>query len=166
MSWNDHLTRLFLSYHHDMLHLAWMYLRNFHDAEDVVGDCWVSVMIHGKILEAMNPEKVHAYLMRCVANASIDRLRRKKREAQWRTTAGKDTEVSPCIPPSEAQWADRIVLEAFYHTLPWREAKIFELRMQGLSFPVIAGQLGIGSSTARSYWWRVRQKLKKLIEKA
>lgn len=157
---DDYLSKLFLRHHHDMLHLAWIYLKNANDAEDVVGDCWVSVLLHSEKLVTFDEAAAHSYLLRCVVNASIDLLRKKKRRAVWVTNAAKDEEASaPII--SEDHVIDRLVMEAFYQTLPWREAQIFALRMQGFSFSAIASQLGISPSTARSYWLRIKQRLKK-----
>lgn len=165
MASDDDLMNLYLSYYRDMLHLACMYLKNLHDAEDVVGDCWVSLIIHREKLASMDTDEARAYLMRCVSNASIDVLRKKKRQAEWMAQAKKAAEARICILPEE-QTVDRLMMEAFYEILPWREAEVFDLRMQGRSFPAIAKELGICPSTARGYWWRVRRKLKRLIGEA
>ena len=162
---DDYLSKLFASYDQDMLRLACRYLRNYHDAEDVVGDCWASVMAHKAKLEEMDVNDTRSYLMRCVVNGSIDFLRKKKRQAVWMEHAVKDMAMSTYTAPEDSI-IDRMMLETFYETLPWREAEIFVLKMQGLSFPMIATQLGISPSTARSYWWRVMKKLRKLTKEA
>lgn len=159
---DDYVSSLFLSYHHDMLRLACLYLKNPSDAEDIVSDCWLSVLMHKDKIETMDATHVHTYLLRCVANASIDFLRKKKRQAAWLETAVQNAKVSIHIAPDD-EAVDSIMIETLHQALPWREAEIFVLRMQGLSFPEIADQLGISPSTARSYWWRARRKLRHMI---
>lgn len=161
MLFDDYLSKLFLHYHRDMLRVACLYLNNLKDAEDIVGDCWVSALTHKEKLVEMNEANTRSYLMRCVANASIDFLRKKKRQAAWLENAKKDVETARWVSP-EDQAIEKLMIDEVYQMLPWRESEIFILRMQGMSFSAIARLLGISSSTVRSYWWRVRQKLQKL----
>lgn len=162
---DDDLSKLFLRYHGDMLRLACFYVKNPRDAEDIASDCWVSVMLHREKLATLNEAHVRSYLLRCAANASIDLLRKKRREAAWLEESGKDAEASDRISPEEAA-IERLMVDEVYRMLPRRESKIFLLWIQGLSFTAIARQMGISSSTARRYWWRVKQKLQRQAKKA
>ncbi len=78
MLFDDYLSKLFLRYQDDMLRVACLYLNNLKDAEDIVSDCWVSALTHEEKLLEMNEANARSYLLRCVANASIDFLRKKK----------------------------------------------------------------------------------------
>lgn len=161
----DNLSKLFLRYHDDMLRLACFYLKNPRDAEDVVGDCWVSVILHKEKLAALSEAHARSYLLRCAANASIDLLRKRRREAARLEHARRDTEASGDISPEETA-IQRLMIDEVYRMLPRRESEIFVLWMQGLPFSAIARRLGISSSTARRYWWRVKQKLYRLAREA
>lgn len=165
MLFDDYLSKLFLHCHDDMLRVACLYLNNLEDAEDIVGDCWVSALTHKERLLEMNEANARSYLLRCVANASIDFLRKKKRQAAWLESTKKDVETARWVLP-EDQVIEKLMIDEVYQMLPWRESEIFILRMQGMSFFAIACQLGISPSTVRSYWWRVRQKFQKIAKKS
>ncbi len=79
MLFDDYLSNLFLHYRGDMLRVAYRYLKNPKDAEDIVGDCWVSALAHKERFVEMNEAIARSYLLRCVDNAAIDFLRKKKR---------------------------------------------------------------------------------------
>lgn len=162
---DDDLQKLFSRYQGDMLRLAYRYLKNPRDAEDIVSDCWVSVMLHREKLAALNEAHARSYLLRCAANASIDLLRRRRREAARLEDARRDTETSGIISLEETA-LQRLMIDEVYRMLPRQESEIFLLWMQGLSFAAIAKQLSISPSTARRYWWRVKQKLQRLARKA
>lgn len=164
MLFDDYLSELFLHYRGDMLRVACLYLKNPKDAEDIVGDCWVSALAHKERLLEMNEAIARSYLLRCVTNAAIDYLRKKKRQTAWLENAKEDVETSRWISP-EDQAIEKLMIDEVYQMLPWRESEIFILRMHGMSFSAIANQLDISPCTVRSYWWRVRQKLQKLAKK-
>jgi len=164
MLFDDYLSKLFLHYRGDMLRVARLYLKNPKDAEDIVGDCWVSVLARKERLLEMNETLARAYLLRCAANAAIDFLRWKKRRGAWLENAKKEVETSRWMSP-EDQAIEKLMIDEVYQMLPWRESEIFILRMHGMSFSAIANQLDISPCTVRSYWWRSRQRLQKLAKK-
>ncbi len=161
---DEYFSKLFLRYQGDMMRLACLYLKNQKDAEDIVGDCWVAVMVHKKKFETMGEDATRSYLLRCVTNASIDFWRRKKRQDTWLEGVKKEAEKTSGI-STEDQVIEKMTMDEIYQMLPWRESEIFNLWMQGWPFPAIARQLGISPATTRTYWWRARQKLQRLVDK-
>jgi DNA-binding CsgD family transcriptional regulator len=70
--------------------------------------------------------------------------------------------VSGLIPPDK-RWLQRSAHLA-YDSLSDREIQVFQLRCKMLSFPLIAEQLNISTSSAKTYWRRALLKCAELWE--
>tara|TARA_R100001463_G_scaffold127083_1_gene185017 strand:+ start:71 stop:382 length:312 start_codon:yes stop_codon:yes gene_type:complete len=63
---------------------------------------------------------------------------------------------SGLIPPEKRQW--QILAHQAYDTLSIRELQVFKRRLKQHSFPVIAENLDISESSAKTYWRRALKK--------
>lgn len=79
---NGFFEKLFYSYRKQMLYLAYSYLHNKEDAEDIVHDVFLFVACrHISLLKSFKDEKeVRNYLLKAIKNKAIDKIRSEKTE--------------------------------------------------------------------------------------
>jgi DNA-binding NarL/FixJ family response regulator len=70
---------------------------------------------------------------------------------------------SGLIPP-ELRWLQSKAHE-FYDDFSEQELKVFKMRCQKHTYPIIATELGISESSCKVYWSRSLKKIKRVIEK-
>ena len=75
---DEHFTEVYRAFMADMYRLAFSYLRNPSDAENIVQD----IFLRNYLSPPKNEESLKSYLMSSVRNGCLDELRRRKREKE------------------------------------------------------------------------------------
>ncbi len=152
-----------------MLHsIAWNILRSREDSEECVGDTY------GKAWNAMPPETpdfLSAYLGRITRNLSINRWhasRAKKRGEGAETLLSELTDCVPSQHTTESCIETRLlsdVLSRGLRSLPQEDRVLFLQRYWfGSSLTKLAADRGVSSGRLAGRLYRLRQKLKALLE--
>lgn len=155
--------KLYEKYQDAMIRRALKYVRNIFDAEDIVSDCWLVLMQHASILEAMVPPARSTYIMRTVQNAAIDfmRARRHHPVQRWESTmkvaAWLDTDELLDI-ETTVQQHEMIV--TCLNQLPPHEQMALVLKMHGLRAKEAAHVMHVSESSVRSYQARAIKRLR------
>ena len=150
---NDQAERLLGEYGNSILRLAYSYLHNMSDAEDVLQDTLIQFIITVPQFETAAHEK--AWLMRVAINMSKNKIKyikiRKTDELYENLAALEQDDLmfvwdaAKSLPPVYSE-----VIHLFYH--------------EGYSTAQIAGLLSKNESTVRSLLMRARAKLKTILK--
>ncbi len=153
---------LYKHYQTAMLRRALRYVHNRYDAEDIVSDCWVSLIRHAEKLQEMVASAKSVYIMRCVENRSIDFLRSQRHYAERICDSEKLSVLSPYStePDITEQVHRKAEISHFLYLLPPKERKVIELRMQEWTTDEIAAKLHITKSSVRGYAARATTRLR------
>ena len=131
------------------------------DAEEVMQDTILKFVTLP--FRPMAPEQVSAWLARTCIRASVDRLRKRRREAlfleEYAHEAAAETEAEI---PAEAS-AARILAAIQRLPAPYRLVVTLVLA-EGLDYQEIAGFTGLKETTLRSHFLRGKQKLIALLK--
>ncbi len=135
-------------------------LKNTHDAQDVLHDCYVSIFTNATGYKSSG--KPMAWIMTIAKNLCMQKIRaRKKTEdvpmEDWDKYMQSNYNVSP---------EDKIVLNACMSHLSDEERNIVILHvLSGFKHREIAGIMGLNLSTVLSKYSRALTKLKNVLEK-
>ena len=156
--------RLFIQYQRAMTQRAMWYVRNIHDAEDVVSSAWLSLFQHMPTLLRLDPSARNAYVMRTVTNKAIDCLRREQSERQCVEKLGRDGLAQSQT--DEFPLPARELLHGIRDVLTPRQRSVLALRLRGFSNWEIARILRVKPATVRTCWFQIRRQIRRvLIEK-
>lgn len=152
---NAQAARMLDTYGNSILRLAYSYLHNTSDAEEVVQDTLIQFLRTAPRLESPAHEK--AWLLRVAANLSKNRIRYNQR---------RDTEeLSEQLPAQEAEDLS-FVWEAVAALPEKYRAAIHLFYHEGYSTTQIARILGESPVAVRSHLHRGRQQLKEILKEA
>lgn len=149
--------------------ISFSILSNHEDSQECVNDTYI------KAWETIPPEKPRsftAYLGRIVRNLSIDYWNKNRAKKRY---GGGDvllSELIDCIPSANTVWEDleskylsRLISDWLY-TLPEKDRILFIRRYwYGDSIKELAKKEGISPSKLASHMYRLRTKLKDILEK-
>ena len=157
-------TAFYQAHSRRLYNMSFRILLNAEDAEEVMQDTILKFVTLP--FRPMGQEQVSAWLSRTCIRASIDRLRKQKRErlfreAYARETAG-DTEETGQDIPAEIP-ASHILAALERLPDPYRLVLTLVL-VEGLDYSEIAGYTGQKETTLRSHFLRGRQKLITLLK--
>lgn len=139
-----------------VLRMAYSYLHNMADAEDVLQDTLVQMLRTAPVFESTAHEK--AWLLRVAINLSKNRL---KREGRYRTEE-LDDELAERLPAGGQ--ADLAFVWEEVKALPDDYREVVHLFYQeGYATGEIARMLGKNEATVRSLLYRARQRLKSTL---
>ncbi len=144
-----------------LVRLAYRFLWNVDDAEDVVHDSLTAA--HERHCDLRDSEKWWSWVCRIVIRRCHEHGRRKLRRERHDQTfrlAAAQKEGPPHVPLSEGtEILRRLVLR-----LPRRQKEVIVLRhLQGMSYDEIAQVLSISPATARVHAQAGREKLRSLV---
>ncbi|MBE5772314.1 MAG: RNA polymerase sigma factor [Clostridiales bacterium] len=155
--------QLFEQYYAAMIKRARRYVSDVYDAEDIVSDCWVALLLRMEQLIPMKEPVRTAYIMTSVENASIDFLRKRKR----RQRIVEEMEISD----ADAEYLQELdsleyqdLLATLLKQLPPYEAKVVEYKLMKYTSSEIAEKLSVSSASVRVYWMRAKGRLQKYIQ--
>ena len=147
--------RILNLYENDILRMAYSYLHNMEDAEDVVQETVNSYW--QKAPENMEPAKEKAWLLKVAANRSKNKIRNKKLR--------KTDELSETLIQEERE--DLSFVWEAVKTLPVKYREVIHLfYYEGYSARDIAKILSRNESSVRSDLRRGRERLKKILKEA
>lgn len=148
--------------------LAYIYLRDADDADDVVQDAFVKTFT--RIRDYRPEQPFDPWFLRILVNQCLDRLKARQRRARWLSPGadGDDWQVAIDGAPSPE---DRLVhaerasrLWDAIATLPDRQRTVVVLHeIDGQSPKAISAATGIGESTVRVHLFRALKKLRAMI---
>ncbi len=153
--------------------LAFRFLRSREAAEDVTQEAFLRAW---RAIESFRGERFRSWLLRIVANAARDELRRRKRRPQRSLDEARDDSDMASIDPVEpglgpqqrAEQAElRQVLEGALAELPedWRMVVLLS-DVHGLSYEEIAETTGVPLGTVKSRLSRARGRLRDLLRES
>lgn len=163
---NCFISELYQRYHVAMLRRARKYVHNSCDAEDIVSDCWVNLILHAEQLSKMVSSAQTVYIMRCVTNKSIDLLRNRHRSAEWICDDREYPILCPnAIEPdfSEEALLQKMEVAHLLYLLPPREQEVMKLRLRKWGTDEIADKLHISKSSVRGYAARATARLRSYV---
>ena len=153
--------------------LAFRFLRSRESAEDVTQEAFLRAFNR---LDTFRGERFRSWLLRIVANAARDELRRRKRRPQRSLDEARDDPDMPSIDPIEprpgpaavAEQADlRRVLDAALARLPeeWRLVVLLS-DVHGLAYEEVAAAAGVPLGTVKSRLSRARARLREILRES
>ena len=165
----ESLSELMRRHHQRLFRIALGYVRDAHDAQEIVQETFVKAYRNAARWESTS--EVAPWLTRIAINESIDRYRRARRRRQMEEPLASDGDP-------DRRWAadgpspERRVLgqelrerlDAALLALPERQRAIFVLRhYQGLELGEIAGVLDMRLGTVKSGLHRAVERLRELL---
>lgn len=153
--------------------LAYRFLRSRESAEDVTQEAFLRAF---RRLDTFRGDRFRSWLLRIVANAARDELRRRKRRPQRSLDEARDDPDMPNIDPVEprpgpqaaAENADlRRVLDEALGQLPedWRLVVLLS-DVHGLAYDEVAASAGIPVGTVKSRLSRARARLREILRES
>ena len=153
--------------------LAFRFLRSRESAEDVTQEAFLRAFNR---LDTFHGERFRSWLLRIVANAARDELRRRKRRPQRSLDEARDNPDAPSIDPVEprpgpeavAEQTDlRRVLDAALARLPeeWRLVVLLS-DVHGLAYDEVAAAAGVPLGTVKSRLSRARARLREILRES
>ncbi len=150
------LAMLYEETHAALYAYAWSMLKHAPDAQDVMHDCYMTVVRHAASYRAQG--KPMAWMYTIARNLCIDRLRDRAKEAAY---AAEDWEM-PTLDREDMNADDRMVLAACMERLTEEERQIVVLHaVSGLRHREIADMLSSNLSAVLSKYHRALKKLRK-----
>ncbi len=162
---------LILRYRHQVYNLAYHLLRDAAAADDATQEAFISAY---RGLSRFRGGSFRAWLMRIVANAARDELRRRKRRptVSWDDFGGLDEEANPhlvaegeSLEEAAEREALRRLLERALAALPEQQrALLLLVDHWGFSYEEAAQALGLRLGTVKSRLSRARRRMRALLQ--
>lgn len=159
------LASLYENYNRLLLSVAYKYVSNKEEAEDIVSDCWLSIINHLEIMDVIDMRHLKAYLIRSTRNKAIDFIRRKHTQKASTTVSCIDIDLLKNMvfeDNFENCLLTKISLNDIIETLSSLERRIFHLKLSGFNNRQISHLLSITESAVRIRWQSILQKLSAL----
>lgn len=155
------------------LRVAYHYLRNAADADEVVQDAFVKVYLHLAQYREELPFEV--WFTRILVNSCLDRLKTRSRQQRWVAAPGADEEAGARlveqVAADEPSNEHRLLVRERWRRvaaavagLPARQRQVFTLcHVDGLTPGEIAAATGMSPATVRVHLFRAIRKLRGLL---
>lgn len=154
------------------LRVAYHYLRDAADADEVVQDAFVKVFLHIEQYRENLPFDV--WFTRIVVNACLDRLKSRARQQRWIvSTATDDNDERPVeqVPSTDPSNEQRLLVRERWQRvavavaeLPDRQRLVFTLsHVDERSAAEISAATGMSPATVRVHLFRALRKLRSLL---
>lgn len=155
------ITDFYQAHSRRLYNMSCRILLNPEDAEEVMQDTILKFVTLP--LRPMSKEQVSAWLARTCIRASLDRLRKRKREALFLETYVREAvpEQEPEIP---AETSAARVLEAMQRLPDPYRIVVTLILAEGLDYQEVAAYTGWKETTLRSHFLRGKQKLIALLK--
>lgn len=139
----------FQEYYSRLCHIAYGYVSDRDDAEDIVQELFISVW--NKQLDAMPEKEFAAYLTTSVKNSCISFLRKRREDTVSIEEYSASTSCMPDEVTDEGEKSPEEILQSALATLPPKCKEIFLLsKLQGLKYREIAGKLSLSEKTVEN----------------
>lgn len=154
------------------LRIAYHYLRDAADADEVVQDAFVKVFLHIEQYREELPFDV--WFMRILVNACLDRLKSRNRQQRWiaqASEANPDARPVEQVPNHEPSHEHRLLAQERWEqvtkavaALPDRQRLVFTLsQVDERSAAEISETTGMSPATVRVHLFRALRKLRTLL---
>lgn len=157
------LTNLFERYYEKMIKIARKRVFNLYDAEDVVGNCWVSIVRNAEILYRMEETMLYSYLSKTVAHAVIDFYRHKYYFTEIPMEDDRLDQNSFYEVAGESEIEEilqKVMIDECAKRFQPRVVQAFRLLMEGFPGKRVAEIMNISEVTVRGYWLRATRAIK------
>ena len=148
-----------------MFRVAMNIVHNPYDAEDILGDCMVKILLQADYLSLLPQNKKLPYIIRAVRNTSIDHLRRKK---AWGSLCPFREEYLPQAVLQtvydEENCLNHLFLESCLEILSPKQREVAYLLLDNYGYLDIANELGVNISTVRKYWFQAKRRINAYME--
>ena len=152
------------------LRIAYYYLRNTADVEEVVQDAFLKAFLH---LPSFREELVFKlWFTKIVINACLDRIKATKRRSRWMVSVDEQQYEELLRHPGNEPSPERLVfldersteLRLAVMKLPERQRAVIVLNVfQGHSNKEVGQVLGLSDATVRVHLFRAIQALRKML---
>jgi RNA polymerase sigma-70 factor (ECF subfamily) len=166
--------RLVMRHHRTAFNLAYRFLNNYEDANDIAQEAFIRV--HKSLKRFKGNCSFKTWLYKIVLNLSRNKYRWKKRRGEFAKVSldnpSRDPESNPMDVPDEAFSVEREIrrkeiqsrIEESLSLLPAEYREILVLRhMEGLSYSEISKLLKCAEGTIKSRLHRARVEIRKLL---
>lgn len=155
------ITAFYQAHSRRLFNVSCRILQNPEDAEEVMHDTILKFLTQP--FRPMMPEQISAWLTRTCIRASIDRLRKRQREALF-----LEEYALASAPEAEEEELPEVPAARILETMqrlpePYRLVVTLVLA-EGLDYQEIAGYTGLKETTLRSHFLRGKQKLIALLK--
>lgn len=165
------MTQLYLEYSGIMYRVAYSYVQDHHDAQDIVNDAIVRLIAKIPILREKDSCIIRSYVVSTVKRTSINALR--KRNRKMIKTDFLDNEALENIPDDSVEVEAKVIanvthseIVAVLGQLPDKEKNLLRWKyFDGYSDEEIADILGIGKASVRAYLTKARRHMHELLER-
>lgn len=151
---------LYLQYQKAMLRRAMQYVHNVHDAEDIVSGAWESLIPHLPTMMALDERALSAYIMKCVANKSLDYLRKKKHSL---CAVELNDHIHTHSDLADSTVLAKDFLDEILQVLTKQQQRVLLLKLEGYDDKEIAQMLCIRHSTIRGHWSQAKKRIYHLL---
>jgi RNA polymerase sigma-70 factor (ECF subfamily) len=157
--------KLYIRYREAIADLAYKYVGNYQDAEELLQDIFVRSFMAIKRYRPLPDARFFSWVYRIGINCAINFIKKKKRmPSQSRSEFREnDVETGRSLQP-EAQYANREIREAFYkglEALSPKQKMIFILKnSDGMSTVEVASHLNCSKGNVRKQLYRAVVKLR------
>ncbi len=164
---NEFFDAFYQEHHATLLMIAYKYMRNKDDAEDVVADVYKKLLFFSaeqrkKLLPDSHSEFVY-YIRKMVVNKSLDNYKQKANQRRLLTEHFSRNEESDFF--DEQDVLEPRLQEIIQQLLSQREVEVIALHVQGFKNAEIAKQLDISYFTVRNLIHVSKKKLKNQYKK-
>lgn len=153
-----------MAYRQTMLERVNRRVHNTPDAEDIVSECWLSLLKHARLLSGLEGKARSTYIMRSLENKVTDFFRASTGNKDIVSFGLLNTNVQ--IPhessASDVDELQRIIADDITSILSPREEAVVRMKRANIDTACIAQSLGIKPVSVRVYWMRAKQKLRSL----
>ncbi|MEG0473764.1 MAG: sigma-70 family RNA polymerase sigma factor [Solibacillus sp.] len=149
--------QLFAQYYDKIFHYCYSILRNLHDAEDATQEIFMKVV---ESTDLSNIENKNAWLYKIAYHHCMNKVKRKK---LLQFIPFIETTKVECVQGIEEDLELNAIL---IHLKPSERAFIVLRIVEDKSFDEIATILSISPSTARKRYERIKEKIRKIIERS
>lgn len=159
------ITAFYQAHSRRLFNISRRILLTTEDAEEVMQDTILKFVTMP--FRPMKPEQVSAWLARTCIRASVDRLRKRKREATFLEEYALEAAAEP-DPPVPAEVPAEIpaarILQAMERLPDPYRLVVTLVLAEGLDYQEISGYTGMKEATLRSHFLRGKQKLLTLLK--
>ena len=155
------ITAFYQAHSRRLFNMSCRILQNPEDAEEVMHDTILKFITQP--FRPMMPEQISSWLARTCIRASIDRLRKRRREALFleeyalEAAEGPEPEIPDEVPAAR-------ILEAMQRLPDPYRLVVTLVLTEGLDYQEIAAYTGLKETTLRSHFLRGKQKLIALLK--
>lgn len=148
---------LYRTYSNQLMKYAFSLLRNYHDAEDAVSECFLRLMRSERRLSGVPQERKKAYLAAVLRNVCFTMLKERGRFEN-------ETDSEPSVPSAAEKIDLKTDVERAFSTFDEPYGNVLKLRFYGdYKIGDISEALGMNENNVKIIIFRGKKQLKELL---